>query len=389
MMSDILFDPQRAQRLMNEAGIDLLLASRRSNVAYLTGCFGIMYWEYPEVAHMLDTEDDGCQMPYYFAGLPPDLDNPFVVSHDNRAYVFKDSWVQDVRPACAFKGEPPLDKLADALRDRGLAGARIGVELSHLPAVIMDGLRAQFPKAKFVDAGPVFWGMRSVKTPPEQARQRQAYRVAEEIYREVFRLIANTPDLGVADVRALIMAMATKALCPPPHFGYVFPQDGSSKFAWNKTAAPTYRFERGDVVLFDLGGVWQGYTTDFGRNAVLGKPSPELRDLYRRMVHCREAIAPLVVPGKRVCDLHAEATVIRDQLTLPALPSIGHSLGIECHEQPSLTPHYNTVIEENMTLVIELVESADNIAYLLEDAGVVTKDGWHSLTVMGTELVEL
>jgi Xaa-Pro aminopeptidase len=374
---------------MNEAGIDLLLASRRSSVAYLTDCFGIMYWEYPEVAHMLDTEDDGCQMPHYFAGLARDLQNPFVVAHDNRAYVFKDSWMKDVRPACAFRGEPPLEVLAGALRDRGLADGRIGVEMNNLPAVIIDGLRAQFPKAHFVDAGPTLWGMRAVKTPAEQARQRQAYRVAEEIYREVFRLIASTPNLTVPDVRALIMAMAARALCPPPHFGYVFPQDGAGKLAWNKTSMPTARFDPGDVILFDLGIVWQGYTTDFGRNAVLGKPSPEMRDVYDRMARCREEIAPLIIPGKRVCDLHAEASAIRERLKLPAVPSVGHSLGIECHEQPSLTANYTTVIEENMTLVIELVEGLGNIAYLLEDAGVVTKDGWRSMTVMGTELTEL
>jgi len=388
-MSEILFDPQRAQRLMNEAGIDLLLASRRSNVAYLTDCFGIVYWEYPEVAHMLDTEDDGCQMPHYFAGLARDLQNPFVVVHDNRAYVFKDSWVKDVRPACAFKGQPPLDVLAGALRDRGLADARIGVEMRQLPAMILDGLRAQFPKAQFVDAGPIFWSMRSVKTPQEQARQQQAYRVAEDIYREMFSLIGSRPNVTVPEARALIMAMAAKALCPPPHFGYVFPQDNVSKFPWNKQTMPTAAFAPGDYVLCDMGIVWKGYTTDFGRNAVLGKASPELRDVYDRMVRCREEIAQLIVPGKRVCDLHAEAMVLREKLNLPAIPSVGHSLGIECHEQPSLTPNYTTEIEENMTLVIELVEGLGNICYLLEDAGVVTKDGWQSMTLMGTELVEL
>jgi len=388
-MSEILFDPQRAQRLMDETGIDLLLASRRSNVAYLTDCFGIMYWEYPEVAHMLDTEDDGCQMPFYFAGLPFDMGNPFVVAHDNRAYVFQDSRVKDVRPACAQKGEPPLEVLAGALRDRGLDDGSIGVEMSHLPAAIMDGLRQQFPKAQFVDAGPTCWDMRAVKTPPEQARQAQAYRVAEEIYRELFSLIGSKPNVTVPEARALIMAMAAKALCPPPHFGYVFPQDGVAKFPWNKQTMPTAAFAPGDYVLCDMGVVWKGYTTDFGRNAVLGKASPELRDVYDRMVRCREEIAQLIVPGKRVCDLHGEAMVLREKLKLPAIPSVGHSLGIECHEQPSLTANYTTVIEENMTLVIELVEGAGNIAYLLEDAGVVTKDGWKSMTVMGTELVEL
>ena len=65
-----LFDPARAAALMREAGIDLLLASRRHNVAYLTGQFSVLVWEYPEVAHCLEREDDGCEAPYYFAGLP-------------------------------------------------------------------------------------------------------------------------------------------------------------------------------------------------------------------------------------------------------------------------------------------------------------------------------
>ena len=68
-----LYDTARAARLMDEAGMDLLLASTRANVAYLTDSFSVLYWEYPDVAHCLEVEDDGCGAPFYFAGLPRDL----------------------------------------------------------------------------------------------------------------------------------------------------------------------------------------------------------------------------------------------------------------------------------------------------------------------------
>ena len=97
-----LFDRARARHILREAGIDLLIASRRENIAYLTGVFSHLYWEYPEVAHCLEREDDGCDAPYYFAALPGEMDQtPFVVAHNNRAGIWKrGSWIEDVRDCC-------------------------------------------------------------------------------------------------------------------------------------------------------------------------------------------------------------------------------------------------------------------------------------------------
>jgi Xaa-Pro aminopeptidase len=230
--------------------------------------------------------------------------------------------------------------------------------------------------------------MRAVKSPREVARQRQAYRIGESIYREVLASIARNPNQTVSDVRATQMAMATRAGCPPLHFGYVFPQ-GPGKVAWDYANVPSYTFARGDVVLLDLGLIWKGYTTDFGRNATLGKARPEVREVYDKTVRCREAIARTVRPGVRASEVVQAAAKTREQLGLPAVLAVGHSLGVECHEQPSLHVNDQTVLEEGMTLVIELVEGSKEFVFLLEDAGLVTADGWQTLTEMGTELVEL
>src|SRR5438093_846242 len=77
----------------------------------------------------------------------------------------------------------------DAIRQRQLAGATNGVEMNHLPASVVEELRARLPKAQFVDAEKVLWRMRAVKTPRELERQKQAYRVAEEIYGEVLSMV--------------------------------------------------------------------------------------------------------------------------------------------------------------------------------------------------------
>ena len=52
------FTPDRLARVMDAAGVDLLLASRKHNTAYLTGRFNHLVWEFPDVAHCLEKDDE-------------------------------------------------------------------------------------------------------------------------------------------------------------------------------------------------------------------------------------------------------------------------------------------------------------------------------------------
>jgi Xaa-Pro dipeptidase len=150
----------------------------------------------------------------------------------------------------------------------------------------------------------------------------------------------------------------------------------------------TQTIDRGDALLLDLGLIWRGYTTDFGRNAYVGRAPAELRTLHQRMVECRQGIAQLLRPGAVVRDIHDAANRLRQRLGLAPREGFGHSLGIECHEYPILNAAEQGVLEEGMTIVIELVEHAGPIAFLLEDAGLITPRGWETLCAMGPELVE-
>jgi Xaa-Pro dipeptidase len=276
----------------------------------------------------------------------------------------------------------------EALEERALGNGAIGVEMNHIPAGILRQLEARLPNATFSDATPTLWKMRMVKTEREVARQRQAYSIAERIYAEVIRTLREKPGVTVGEIRGLQMKLAVEAGCPPIHFGYVFPQDGKSKLAW-QTGDPGVRVEKGDVVLLDLGLVYEGYTTDFGRNIVVGECSRTLKEVYGKTLELRSLISSAIKPGVRACDAHNAATAAYNKFGWDRPGSVGHGLGIECHEPPLLTADDETLLEEGMTIVIELVTGADGIYFLLEDAGIVTKAGWQSLTEMSPELVQL
>jgi len=220
------------------------------------------------------------------------------------------------------------------------------------------------------------------------ARQRQAYVIAERIYAEVIRTLHDKPGVRVGEIRGLQMKMAAEAGCPPIHFGYVFPQDGKNKLAW-QTGDPGVRVERGDVVLLDLGLVYEGYTTDFGRNVAVGEASRTLKEVYDKTLELRNLISSAIKPCVRACDAYNAAAAVYSRFGWDRPGSVGHGLGIECHEPPLLTADDETLLEEGMTIVIELVTGADGVYFLLEDAGLVTTAGWQSLTEMSPELVEL
>ncbi|MBI4552736.1 MAG: aminopeptidase P family protein [Candidatus Latescibacteria bacterium] len=386
-----LVDRPRASRILHESDLDLLIASRRENVAYLTGVFSHLYWEYPEVAHCLEREDDGCDAPYYFAALPRASDSPpFVVAHTGRASLWqRESWMTDVKPCCWKEhGQTPVDRLVEGIEDRGLSNGRLGVEMRHLPAGILSDLQQRLPQATFTDATDLLWRLRMVKTAEELARQRHAYQIGETVYSGVFDALRDNPRRPVQELRGLEMAIATEAGCPPLHFGYLFPQDNAAKRAWAPDAGG-YTTAPGDTILLDLGLIWHGYTTDFGRVASIGKASQTVRDAFERVRDLRRTIEAAIRPGVRACDVWNAAAQFQQHRGEPVNEGVGHSLGIECHEPPRLAPDDETVLETGMTIVIELVASVEHIAFLLEDAGLITEQGWESLTTFGTDLIEI
>jgi len=170
------FDAAKLNRLMEDADLDLLLASTRHNVRYLTG--GYYYHFHANAARM------GLTQYLPFVGVPRGRveESFYVCRAEERGQVEAAvPWITN--RVEAMRGTlPAAEGVIKAISKLGLAAGTIGVELPFLPADAYVALQRGLPNARLVDATPVLNELRAIKTPVEIALLRSVYdRVAEAI----------------------------------------------------------------------------------------------------------------------------------------------------------------------------------------------------------------
>ena len=143
------FDAKKLNGLMEEAGIDLILACTRHNVRYVTG--GYYYHFHANATRMGQTQ----YLP--FVGVPRGRveDAFFVCRAEERGQVaavvpWISNWIEAMRGTL-----PAAESAIKAISKLGPAAGTIGVELPFIPADAYLALQRGLPNARLVDATPV------------------------------------------------------------------------------------------------------------------------------------------------------------------------------------------------------------------------------------------
>jgi Xaa-Pro aminopeptidase len=246
-------------------------------------------------------------------------------------------------------------------------------------------MREQLPRVTWVPADDLLWRIRAVKTPEEIARLREAFRIGTQVYHETFAMMR--PGVRLADVQRMQMAR-TSELGGTWYFNHLWVHAPGTP--WDPP--PEYALREGDEGGCDLGVYVKGYGCDFGRTVSLGRVDPDVRRQYETLRAGYEAMAGAARAGNSTRDvMRAAVTVERDLRGGRILGCRGHGLGLECHEMPVLMHNWDEPLEENMVLQVEVGDVIDgrNTFLFLEDAGVITAQGWQCLTDLPREIFEL
>jgi Xaa-Pro aminopeptidase len=161
------FDAERLFSLIEQSGVDLLLASSRHNTRYLTG--GYFYPLYAWDSHTRRTQH------LSFLGIVPgSLADAFFIGRPTEAAIMKEAevWVEPVIESPAIGIDSTVETTARELRARGLDTARIAVELTSLPASALTALQKELPHAEFVEASAILDPLRGIKSDRELAIMR-------------------------------------------------------------------------------------------------------------------------------------------------------------------------------------------------------------------------
>ncbi|CQR48353.1 putative peptidase [Paraliobacillus sp. PM-2] len=149
------------------------------------------------------------------------------------------------------------------------------------------------------------------------------------------------------------------------------------------------KLKAGDMVLFDLGVVLDGYCSDITRTVAYKSVSDKQKEIYDIVLKAELAALEASKPGTRIGELdNAARNIITEAGYGEYFPHrIGHGMGINVHEFPSMSHLNDGILREGMIYTIEPGIYIPGIGGVrIEDDVLITKDGFETLTKFPKEL---
>jgi Xaa-Pro aminopeptidase len=156
---------------------------------------------------------------------------------------------------------------------------------------------------------------------------------------------------------------------------------------------PTDRpLQTGDIVKLDFGALYRGYHSDMTRTVAFGEPPEELREIHELVKAAQQAGIDAVRPGATGAEPDAAARqVIADAGRGEAFShSLGHGVGLEIHEGPSLRANWEDVLPVGAIVTVEPGVYVPGLGGArIEDMVEVTEDGCRPMPRSTRDLVVL
>lgn len=278
--------------------------------------------------------------------------------------------------------------LQSSLTKRGFIhpSVRVAIEMDTLSYSRAARLQSLLEKITFVGLEQQINSMRLVKDEQELHILREAAKLA---------------DLGVEiGIKALLEGITETEVVAK--IEYELKKKGIQGMSFDtmvlfgeKSALPhgtpgDRKLQAGDLVLFDLGVIWKGYCSDITRTVAFESISPEQERIYQTVLHAQLAALHEVKAGGSIGELDRAA---RDVICQAGYGDyfphrLGHGLGMEVHEFPSITETNDDLLVEGFVFTIEPGIYVPNVGGVrIEDDVVVGCNGPEILTSFPKELL--
>jgi Xaa-Pro dipeptidase len=300
---------EQARRLMKENAIDAIFVEGGTSLAYFTG----LHWWLSE---------------RMFAMVLPQRGEPFFVSpkfEEGRAR----EKLGDVRIYTWEEHEKPIDRIRQGMQDRGLLGAKLGIE-ENTRYYAVEQLQQRLSTLTLRSAMPVTAGCRSVKSSHEIELMQVANDITAQVYKQAQRQLRE--GMSEKELAAIITALYGE-----------FGVEGDALVLFGEASAYPHGLKRdvllksGDMVLIDDGCKVEGYGSDVTRTMVFGKPSDKMQRVFEIVRGAQDAALKAARPGVPAEKIDAAArSYIADHGYGPGYKyfthRLGHGIGMDGHE---------------------------------------------------------
>lgn len=351
----------RARRLMRENQLDAMALAGGASLFYFSG----VRWGLSERLFLLVLPVRG--EPFFIA---PAFENARALEQ-----IAGGPLAKSVRILTWEEDASPYSVVAAALKGKGLATGRIGIE-ERMPFVFASGIGAALPGATILSATPVTAGCRMIKSANELALMRLANQVTLEAFQAAWKSLRD--GMTQSEFAGLIGAAHQK-------LGF---DGGADVFVGAYSAQPhgsrqPQAIREKAIVLVDGGCAVEGYRSDITRTFVLGRPTGKMTRIFEIVRGAQSAALSATRPGVACEAVDAAA---RKVITAAGYGPgykyfthrIGHGIGLEEHEWPYLTA-VNTLQEHGRSIALapHMTFSDEPGVYIPGEFGIRLEDDMH------------
>jgi Xaa-Pro aminopeptidase len=266
-----------------------------------------------------------------------------------------------------------------------LEGRRIQFEEQHLPHALYRALVDAGVDA--VPASGLVESLRAVKDEEEIAILRRAGALSDEVFASLSR--ERFSGRTERELAWWIERSFREAGAEGVSFE---PVVGAGATAASPHAVPgDAPIEAGVLVVVDAGCMLDGYCSDCTRTFAVGEVSSRLHELYALCLEAQLAGLEAVAPGAggREADAASRTLIEAQGLGGAYGHGMGHGVGLQIHEAPTLRPESTDVLEAGNVVSVEpgIYIPDEGVGVRIEDLVLVTEGGRERLTQFTKELV--
>ncbi len=308
----------KTRAAMEKAGVDLLIITDPSNMAWLTGYDGWSFYVHQCVLVLPDEDPI-----WYGRGQDANGAKRTVYMAHDRIIGYPDNYVQSTE-------RHPMDFLSGIIDERGWGSRRIGVEMDnyYFAAACLASLTRNLPNAVFRDATALVNWQRAVKSPRELDYMRKAARIVDAMHARILEVvkpgipknqvvaeILYTGTMGVAgiggDYPAIVPLLPTGADAGAPHL------------TWDDKP-----MREGEGTYFEIAGCYRRYHCPLSRTVFLGQPTQRFLDAEKALQEGIAAGLEAAKPGNTCNDIAAAFFGVLARFGIEKSSRCGYPIGL-------------------------------------------------------------
>ena len=341
---------RRLLSLIESNGLDGFLVAEAKNMQYFTGFSG---------GSMLLVPLDGESILFVYG-----------VNYEAAKVKTENASVELVKP-----DEDLIEKIVERLGSLKIRS----VGFDSLKASTYLKLKKSSDEITFKDSSDIVWTLRRVKDSSEISLMKKA---------------AELTSLGMKKAAEVIEAGLTEREVAA-EIEYEMRRNGSDGVAFDTivSSGPNSAYphggcgdrviEKGDLVIIDIGARYRDYCSDLTRTFIIGNPSSKQSRIYETVRRAQDLAVKSAQAGVEAREVDR---VARDCISKAGygdyfVHSLGHGVGLDIHEPPTLSPKSKDVLVECNVVTIEPGVYIPGFGGVrIEDTVLILKDGVEKLT---------